>query len=165
MVQAVSHKFGATVSRVAYLRVPWFGKVGAMHCMYNSESENFELSGNSQTTLTINSNKLSKRIDIDRLSFHAYKEHTSNYSPEYTITLEADSLAKMFSLVDQQDSDTNFQGLLDSITVSRDSITEHSGVFFVFLDVLKRMSSKEDSGAKLKEKLQNKHIILLQPLS
>ena len=147
------------------MRVPWFGKVSALHCTYNDESENFEISGNSQTQLNINSKKLSTRRDVDRLSFHTYKEDTPKHPPEYTITLEADSLAKMFSLVDQQNSDTNFQRLLDSITVSRDSLTEHSGVFFVFLDVLKLMCSKEESSAKLKETVQNKHIILLQPLN
>lgn len=153
LAQAVSHKFGSTVSRVAYLRVPWFGKVEALHCKYNPESNSFDLTGSSQTQLTITSKKLSTRKDVERLFFHAYKETSITPTGQvFSLTLEAKSVSCMHSLVDDNLGLDKKMCLLDTLQIARNELNQHSDCVFIFLDRLKEIEINEEFVNIIKDK-------------
>lgn len=158
LAQAISHKFGSTVSRVAYLRTPWFGKISACLASYDNNKDTLILKSTKQE-LTINSKQSKIQKEAVKIEFHVYKETNSS---NLSITLMPSS---MKLLHEQTDEALNFttEDLFKTIDINRNKTFNNGNYVFAFWDNVNQLDGDELSN--LMESCKDKLCFLLLPPS
>lgn len=137
MAQAVSHKFGSTVSRVGALRVPWFENVRAFHCRYEKKNNNFPVTVTGKETLdarSINNPKINQYAELFYFNFFKVKEGSE---PIYKVTFKTDSIRDITRIIKVNPDDS--LALSRSFEVRRNESVTVDDNIFMFHDTFKRL--------------------------
>lgn len=135
IAQAVAHQFGSTVSRVAALRVPWFGLTEGVLCRVNDRRNGYEIlkeSGESElfaSKLKPNDVKMyAKKISL----------HIEKRSDKYCVV---PSVAHLHDALEYfNEIDTN--AFLKSRLVKRHAIAKDKQLAYLFIDAFNGFKSE-----------------------
>lgn len=137
MAQAVSHKFGSTVSRVGALRVPWFENVRAFHCRYVQNGNNFPVTVTGKETLDAKSINNPNIINYAELFYFNIFKVKEGSEPIYKVTFKTDSIRDVTRVLRLNPNDS--LNLSRSFELRRNGYVSAHNAIFMFHDTFKKM--------------------------